>query len=256
MDISEWLAELEQDQLCHVLDSIENGDFTDMTQVAIYTGQEANDQERLKLSGAYNPKEHLVTIQTKQGQKPYYPAAWRLYELSLKYADANFKSEIAFMDVDKDIVIVKAYLYLGPDYDTSTKKAEAFKQGKLSMLDKIETAAKARAARDFGISTELALDMEDATVDENAEVVSTIARSTVTEEHSNGSKQLTDVEQIRARALGLYDSAVRKGQIEEDKTGATFLKLASDVCAAKIGSIGHLTISRLDAIEKYLEAVK
>ncbi len=34
-------------------------------------------------------------------------------------------------------------------------------QGSLSSLDKIETGAKARAARDFGIGTEYALDMEE-----------------------------------------------------------------------------------------------
>jgi hypothetical protein len=34
------------------------------------------------------------------------------------------------------------------------------KQGLLSALDKVETAAKARAARDAGVSTELALDSE------------------------------------------------------------------------------------------------
>src|SRR5438094_829665 len=135
-----------------------------MTTQALIT-RPSTDQ-RLDLLTAYNPKEHLVIITTKQGQKPYYPAAWRLYELSLRYSDANFKSEIVFMDVERDLVIIKAYLYLGVDYASSTKKAEAFKQGKLSLLDKVETAAKARAARDFGISTELALDMEDATVDE------------------------------------------------------------------------------------------
>ncbi len=52
------------------------------------------------------------------------------------------------------------------------------KQGTFAQLDKIETAAKARAARDFGISTELALDMEDED-NGNGEVVSTLARSTV-----------------------------------------------------------------------------
>src|SRR6266702_1007691 len=56
--------------------------------------------------------------------------------------------------------------------------AEAMKQGTFAQLDKIETAAKARAARDFGISTELALDMEDED-NGNGEVVSTLARSTV-----------------------------------------------------------------------------
>jgi hypothetical protein len=58
-------------------------------------------------------------------------------------------------------VIVKARLYLGASYDASPKKAEAYKQGKLTELDRVETKAKARAARDFGIGTEHALDMDD-----------------------------------------------------------------------------------------------
>jgi hypothetical protein len=178
-----------------------------MTQTALqpYTGEEAAMEARLELLKSYSPKEHLIIIPTKQGQKPYYPAAWRLYELSLKYADANFKSEIAFMDVEKDIVIVKAYLYLGPDYESSPKKAEAFKQGKLSQLDKVETAAKARAARDFGISTELALDMEDDSVD-GGEIASTLAASTVVNQPAtgNGHKLTSAVLREKAKELG-YD---------------------------------------------------
>jgi hypothetical protein len=65
------------------------------------------------------------------------------------------------MDIEKDFVIVKARLYLGAAYDLSPKKAEAHKQGHLTELDRVETKAKARAARDFGIGTEHALDMDD-----------------------------------------------------------------------------------------------
>lgn len=110
----------------------------------------------------YNAKEHLVTITTRQGKKPYLPAAWRLYELNLRYPNANFATELVYMDPERDFCIVKARLFLGCDYDLSDKKAEALKQGPLSQLDKVETAAKARAARDFGVSTEFALDFEEA----------------------------------------------------------------------------------------------
>ena len=55
----------------------------------------------------------------------------------------------------------KARLYLGPDYDVSHKKAEALKQGKLSQLDKLNTAAKVRCARDMGIGTEYALEFNE-----------------------------------------------------------------------------------------------
>jgi hypothetical protein len=59
----------------------------------------------------------------------------------------------------RDLVIDKCCLYLGADYELADKKTEALGQGHLSALDKAETAAKARCARDFGISTELALEM-------------------------------------------------------------------------------------------------
>src|SRR5437667_7862393 len=88
-------------------------------------------------------------------------AAWRLYELNLRYPDANFSTEVLFFDMERDFAIVKARLYLGPDYDVSHKKAEALKQGKLSQLDKLNTAAKVRCARDMGIGTEYALEFNE-----------------------------------------------------------------------------------------------
>ncbi len=113
-------------------------------------------------SNGYNPHDHLITIRAKDGsQKPYLPAAWRLYELTLRYPNANFSSEIMLLDVDRNLVVVKCRLYLGASYEQSDKKTEAMKSGPLSSLDKVETAAKARCARDFGISTELALDITE-----------------------------------------------------------------------------------------------
>ncbi len=113
-------------------------------------------------SNGYNPHDHLITIRAKDGsQKPYLPAAWRLYELTLRYPNANFSSEIMLLDVDRNLVVVKCRLYLGASYEQSDKKTEAMKSGPLSSLDKVETAAKARCARDFGVSTELALDITD-----------------------------------------------------------------------------------------------
>lgn len=113
---------------------------------------------------SYNARDHLVTISTKQGPKPYLPAAWRLYELNLKFPDANFTSEAFFIDVERDLCAVKVRLFLGPDFDLASKKTESMKSGPFSALDKVETACKARCARDFGISTELALDIEEAQV--------------------------------------------------------------------------------------------
>ena len=126
-----------------------------------------DEAHRQELLANYKATDHLLRWKSKDrstGQMRevvYYPAGWRLYELGLRYPTANFTSDIHHMNEDKDFVIVKVRLFIGADYATSVKKAEAFKQGKLSELDKVETKAKARACRDFGVGTELALDMDD-----------------------------------------------------------------------------------------------
>src|SRR5207253_819564 len=145
------------------------------------------DQERIALLKNYNPKEHLVKLNTKQGMKDYYPAGWRLYELRLRFPMITIESEIVTMNAETNFVIVKAWIYNGETYATSTLRGSGFKQGLLSELDKVETRAKARAARDCGISTELALDMDDD--DAHGEVASTLAKSTVVEEHRSNGKQ-------------------------------------------------------------------
>ncbi len=109
----------------------------------------------------YNAADHLVEIKAKDGSmKPYYPANWRLYELRLRHPMITLESEIVHMDVEHNLVIVKAWIFDGKSYSESERRASAYKQGLLSALDKVETGAKARAARDFGIGTEYALDME------------------------------------------------------------------------------------------------
>ncbi len=64
---------------------------------------------------AYNSRDHLVTIPTRNGPKEYYPAAWRLYELNIRYEEANFSSEILFMDLERNFVIVKCKLYISAE---------------------------------------------------------------------------------------------------------------------------------------------
>ena len=117
---------------------------------------------------SYNPHEHLVKIRSKDGaMKDYLPASWRIYELNLRYPNANFESSIILLEVERNLVVVKCRLYLGASYEQSEKKTEAMKSGPLSSLDKVETAAKARCARDFGISTELALEWDESEVATN-----------------------------------------------------------------------------------------
>ncbi len=129
------------------------------------------EAERLRLLGNYHAQDHLAkwNAYDKQAGKNrevvYYPAAWRFYELNLRYPIANFDCDIVHMDAEKDFCIVKARLYLGTDFAVSPKRAVAHKQGKLSELDKVETKAMARCARNFGVGTEHALDMDDLEAD-------------------------------------------------------------------------------------------
>ncbi len=120
------------------------------------------DEQRLKALEAYDPGKHLIEVAKDRNRQPvlYYPANWRLYELSLRYPNANLDSEIIYQD-DKGNIVVRARLWLGKNYEESEKKASAMKQGKLSELDKVEKKAKARAASDFGVGTEYALDYDD-----------------------------------------------------------------------------------------------
>lgn len=136
--------------------------------------------QRLQSLAEYKAHEHLVqwTAFDKKANKSvvvdYYPAGWRLYELRLRYPNANFSSDIIHMDPERNFCIVRARLYLGNSYEDSMIRAEAHKQGPLTDLDKVETKAKARAARDFGIGTEYALDMDDTP---EGQVVGTIVTS-------------------------------------------------------------------------------
>ncbi|MDQ2905442.1 MAG: hypothetical protein M3Y81_18090 [Chloroflexota bacterium] len=158
----------------------------------------------------YNPKDHLITIQTKQGPTLYYPAPWRLYELRLRYPHASVEAEIVHLNTDADLVIVKARIFDGADYDMSQHKATALKQGSVKELDKVETKAKARAARDFGIGTEYALDFDsgESGEDDLAIVPSTLAHSTVVESTPPAvasapatASLALDLQQVKDRAL-------------------------------------------------------
>src|SRR6266700_4628783 len=120
-----------------------------------------NDEQRLQALEQFNPGEHLVQIRAKDGtMKDYDPANWRLYELRLRHPTITIESEIVHMDVEHNLVILKAWIFDGKTYAESEWRASAYKQGSLASLDKVETGAKARAARDFGMGTEYALDME------------------------------------------------------------------------------------------------
>lgn len=141
--------------------------------------------QRLALLAEYKPQDHLMqwTAFNKRTNKTdtiiYYPAAWRLYELRLKYPTAKFDIDLLVIDQERNFCIVRAKLYTGKTYEESDIRAVAHKQGLLSELDKVETKCKARAARDVGIGTEHALDLDDVS---EGEIVGGLVSSTIINE--------------------------------------------------------------------------
>lgn len=118
-----------------------------------------SDEERKAVLDAYVPEDHLTSWEKGGEALMYYPAAWRLYELKLRFPKSIIKTEIIEKDRETNFILLKGYLWIDGEV-----KAEAMKQGLLSKTDAVETAVKARCARDFGISPTLALDMEDSEI--------------------------------------------------------------------------------------------
>jgi hypothetical protein len=202
-------------------------------------------------SKAYNPREHLVTIKTKDGPKEYYPAAWRLYELNMRYEEANFQSDIIHMDIERNFVVVKVKLYLGSDYDMSHRKTEAMKQGQLSQLDKLETAAKARCARDLGVSTELALDI----LEEGEEIAHSqnnappLTISAVSASISTAANTPLDPAVVKERLNAFYPQAKKLGVCTTDQE---FIKYLCQLLHLKSFSTKAITSQQLATIERDL----
>jgi hypothetical protein len=138
--------------------------------------------------------------------KDYYPAAWRLYELNLRYENHSFMSQIIHLDIERNFVVVKCTLYLGGDPAMSPRKTEALKGGLLSELDKVETAAKARCARDFGISTEIAL-LDDEDMD-GVEVIHPAEPVTKAESNGHVSNHLEAAQRLFASVYHVQPEAL------------------------------------------------
>lgn len=163
--------------------------------------------ERMLVLAAYRARDHLIKIKSKDGSlREYLPAAWRLYELSLRYPDANFSTELLFFDVEKNFCIVRCRLYLGADYEFSPKKVEACKSGPLTNLDKIETAAQARCARLFGVSTEYALESD--TGEEEEEAAASTPRTSSEEEHSEAKLQNNSVVTLKSVKAAVHKAGL------------------------------------------------
>ena len=198
----------------------------------------------------YNPREHLVKIRSKDGaMKDYYPAAWRLYELTLRFPNANFSSEIMLLDVERNLVVVKCRLYLGASYEESEKKTEAMKSGALSTLDKVETAAKARCARDFGISTELALETD---LDGEVELTEEGQLPPLSGARNGNHHGHPVDEAVKARLNALYPRAMKVKLC--GTSGQALLASIGKLVGISPFTMEQLTMAHLDVLEKAILA--
>jgi len=207
------------------------------------------ETERLRLLSEYNANEHLIqwTAFDKRANKStvvtYLPAAWRLYELRLRFPASKFDIDILHMDLEKNFCIVRAKLYTGETYETSQIRAVAHKQGLLTELDKVETKAKARAARDVGIGTEHALDMDE--MPDN-EVRGTIVTEVPATPRIPQKPVLDD--SLKSRLNGLFERAKPLGILEEPSAKG-FLRFASEALGTAITHPNQLDAVKLDAVE-------
>lgn len=181
----------------------------------------------------YNPHDHIKTWQAynKKSQRNetvrHYPTEYRLYELSMLYPDANFESVLMHLNEEADFVVVQVRLYIGPDYETSIKKTTAFKQGKLSEIDKVESAAQSRCCRNFGISTAHAL--------------------------ASAPKLPELAPEIRDRLNTLLDKTTALGMLEKPSK-SQLLSLIADTLNISILSAHDLTTGDLDTFEAFLSS--
>lgn len=222
------------------------------------------EAERLRLLSNYHAQDHLARWMAydKQANSKrevvYYPAAWRLYELNLRYPVANFDCDIVHMDAEKDFCIIRARLYLGTDFATSPKRAVAHKQGKLSELDKVETKAMARAARNFGVGTEHALDMDDLEADavgvqsaSNGHAVAVVEADKpqvvdADPPQTNGQQDVPSIKELQQRCNKLFGVGYWQAMIQK------VLKVPEDAIIRE----GDLTPEDRLNVKKYMDYVE
>jgi hypothetical protein len=217
----------------------------------------SNDDQRLALLSEYKPTEHLLKweahdkAKNKKVMVSYYPASWRLYELRLRYPTAKFDINIILMDQERNFCVIEAKLFVGTDYETAEIRSVAHKQGFLTELDRVETKAKARAARDLGISTELALDMDDAPED------APVQTTTVAEE-TPPTRQVaapTLANGVRAKLNDLFERAMALRLLKAGNA-KSFLMWASETLGKPVTAPNMLAVSDLGVLEQHIVALE
>lgn len=177
---------------------------------------------------AYRPYKHLVSWQATDRRGNAYtaihlPYQYRLLELSQRFPTANFETEVIHVNDEKDIILLKVSLFVGMNYETSARKTQSTKQGKLSQADKVERAAQNSCMAAWGIGTTSALE----------------SKPTPRKDRLNSLY-------ARAKALNLMESP----------SGESFLALIRETLDIQSLEEKDLTHDKLDTIEAFLDGME
>ncbi len=186
----------------------------------------------------FNPNEHI----TKLKGKDYLEVKWRLVWFRDQYPHGNIETVLVHLDAEKGIALFKSSVSDGEGGHGEGHGSETSKDFG-DYIEKAETKAIGRALASLGYGTQFAPELEEG---------QNIVDSPVDRNLQNQKSSLVD----RRRAL--YDRALELSQFKrgtnKEKTLEAFLSFASSVIGANVTNIEQLTVSRLDAIEAYLNA--
>jgi hypothetical protein len=96
----------------------------------------------------FDPHDHLITVKTVDGPKAHYPFCWRLHEFRLRYPLGIIQADIAHLDIERDLVVVRVTACAD---GLEAGKGVGLHTGSLTLLDQVTERAKAQALLDLGI---------------------------------------------------------------------------------------------------------
>lgn len=184
------------------------------------------------MSSSFNPREHLITLKSRQGSSDYLPVQWRLVWFRLECPNGTIETEIIHLDPDKEteeetyvwnnetrrsekviktargLAIVRATIRDGKGgIATGTKMEKAASFG--DWLEKSETGAIGRALAALGYGTQFTGDefderhrIVDAPVDRGASIAAV---------ENNHAQKATPAASVKPVAVGGRARAASNG---------------------------------------------
>lgn len=237
-----------------------------------------------KERSAFNPHEHIIEFKGKE----YLPVAWRLVWFREYYPNGTIETEMILFDPDKEfsaeVSVWNSEKRRSEKVMKSEKGFAMFRavvkngQGGIATAtktergvdfpdyaEKCETGAVGRALAMLGFGTQFTADelqegkrIVDSSVERNTQ----LDKSPVPDKASMQSTQPpapnTAPDPLKLRQLAAFAKALKlglftKGETKEEGT-MNFLRVVGEALGANITSTGHLTASRLDEFDKYLNS--